>query len=70
MNTFASNPTAASTYARQMVDERVRDAEQRRAARAVRHERRAAARTARGARQRPATKHQPWWSIRFPHPAR
>jgi hypothetical protein len=62
MNTMISNPTAAQQFARQVIDERVRDAEQRRFARAARAERR--------------TEHNPhgpkvsmppvpWWSLRF-----
>jgi hypothetical protein len=65
MNILTSNPTAASQMARQLIDERVRDAEQRRFARA--------------ARSRPQDQDTPqpprriaalpWWTFRVARPA-
>jgi hypothetical protein len=66
MNTFTADPTAARAVARQIIDERVRDAEERRIARAVRAERRSAARAF---RQTPDPRPLPWWTFRFLRPA-
>ncbi len=71
MNTFVNNPTAASFVARQLIQERVQDAEHRAQVRAVR----AARRAARQAHQPhpvvpPASHDLPWWAFRFLFPAR
>jgi hypothetical protein len=66
MNTMTSNPIFAQQFARQVIDERVRDAEQRRFARSARAERRTEQ------SPRPATTTAPdlpWWSMRFLRPA-
>ena len=68
MNAFTSNPTAAQAVARYTIEERVRDAEQRRTARAIRDQRRAAARAARVYRHEPVSA-LPWWAFRFLRPA-
>jgi hypothetical protein len=66
MNILTSNPTAAQQVARQTIDDRVRDAEQRRLARAARAERR----TVYNPQGRPSpTPPLPWWSMRFLRPA-
>jgi hypothetical protein len=62
MNTMISNPTAAQQFARQVIDERVRDAEQRRFARAARAERRTE-HNPRGPKV--SLPPVPWWSLRF-----
>ena len=62
MNTMISNPTAAQQFARQVIDERVRDAEQRRFARAARAERRTVHNPH---APKPSTPPLPWWSLRF-----
>jgi hypothetical protein len=65
MNIMTSNPSAAQQMARQVIDQRVRDAEQRRFARAARGERRAGQEP-----QGPNTPTPfPWWSLRFLRPA-
>lgn len=65
MNILTSNPSAGQQVARQLIDERVRDAEQRRVARAARAERRADQKP-----QGPSTPTPfPWWSFRFLRPA-
>lgn len=68
MNSFTSNPAAAQAVARYTIDDRVRDAEQRRVARAIRDQRRSAARAARVYRQEPVST-LPWWAFRFLRPA-
>jgi hypothetical protein len=65
MNIMTSNPTVAQQFARQVIDDRVRDAEQRRLARASRtrhHDERTP--------QPPSTTGPvPWWTFRFLRPA-
>jgi hypothetical protein len=66
MNTLISNPDGARLVARQVIDQRVRDAEQRRFARAARAERRT--------QDNPHGTHTtapslPWWGLRFLRPA-
>jgi hypothetical protein len=64
MNTLTTNPSAAQSIARHTIADRVRQAEVRRVARAVRDERRTAARALRlQHNQHPL----PWWAFRFPH---
>jgi hypothetical protein len=65
MNTFSTNTTGTQQVARYLIDERVQAAEQRRMARLVRAERRAAARAARAV---PVEHHVPWAAFRFLHP--
>ena len=65
MNTFATNTTGTQQVARQMIDERVQAAEQRRLVREARAERRAAAREARAT---PVAHAVPWAAFRFLHP--
>jgi hypothetical protein len=65
MNIFATNTAGAQLVAQQMIDERVRAAEQRRQARMARAERRAAVRDSRGV---PAEHAVPWSAFRFLHP--
>ena len=65
MNTFATNTSAAQSVARQIIAERVRDAEERRIARTVRHDRRAA----RASRPRSTSHRLSGWALRFVHPA-
>jgi len=63
MNTLTMNPSAGA-IARQTIADRVREAEVRRVARAVRDERRTAA----GALRLQHHQHPlPWWAFRFPH---
>jgi hypothetical protein len=68
MNSFTSNPTAAQAVARHTIEQRVRDAEERRVARGIREQRRAAARAARVYRHEPVST-LPWWAFRFLRPA-
>jgi hypothetical protein len=65
MNTFASHTSGNQQIANQMIAERVQAAEQRRQARMVRAERRAAIRAARAV---PVDHHVPWMAFRFLHP--
>jgi len=65
MNTMISNPTGAQLVARQVIDERVRDAERRRFARAARAERR----TEDSPGTRTTAPSLPWWGLRFLRPA-
>jgi hypothetical protein len=65
VNTFTSNETGIRLVAGRMIDERVRDAEQRRLARQVRAERRAEARAARAV---PVAHAVPSAAFRFLHP--
>jgi hypothetical protein len=69
MNTFTNNPSAASFVARQLIQERVRDAERRAQVRAVRAARRAA-RQAHQSRPLPSTHDLSRWAFRFLFPAR
>ena len=66
MNSFTADPTVAQTVARQMIAERVHDAEQRRVARAIRADRRAARRSP---LRLPADQKLPWWVFRVLRPA-
>jgi len=66
MNILTSNPTAAQLVARQTINDRVRDAEQRRVARAVRIQRRTE-QDPQGPNTTAPT--LPWWSFRFLRPA-
>jgi hypothetical protein len=68
MNSLTCNPSAAQSVARYTINERVRDAEERRVARAIRDQRRAAARAARAYRHEPVNT-LPWWAFRFLRPA-
>jgi hypothetical protein len=73
MNSLTSNPYAANAVARQLIRERVQDAERHAQVRAVRASRRAARRAARYADTPlvPQSSHdQPWWTLRFLSPAR
>ena len=65
MNIMTSNPAFAQQMARQMIDERVRDAEQRRVARAARN-RHEQTRTPRPPNSLASL---PWWSFRSLRPA-
>jgi len=65
VNTFTTNDTGTRIVARRMIDDRVRDAEQRRLARRVRAERRAEARAARAV---PVPHAVPSAAFRFLHP--
>jgi hypothetical protein len=65
MNTLTTNPDAARIIARHTIDERVRNAEERRTVRAARAGRRSAARD-----RLPAGEHLPArWTLHFLHPA-
>ena len=66
MNSFTADPTVAQTVARQMIAERVHDAEQRRIARAIRADRRAARRSP---VRVPADQNVPSWVFRLLRPA-
>jgi hypothetical protein len=66
MNSFTADPAVAQTVARQMIHERVHDAEQRRVARAIRADRRAARRSP---LRLPTDQHFPWWVFRGLRPA-
>jgi len=66
MNTFTTDHTAAQTIARQMIAERVRDAEERRIARSVRDQRRA---DARASRRQPGARSLSGWAFRLVRPA-
>src|SRR4051812_50148988 len=57
MNSFTADPAVAQTVARQMIHERVHDAEQRRGAPAIRADRRGARRLPFGL---PTDQHIPW----------
>jgi hypothetical protein len=71
MNSFTANPTAASSVAHQLIQERVQDAEHRRQVRAVRAARRAARQAHQSHPVAPPTTHDlPWWTFRFLFPAR
>ena len=65
MNILTSNPTAAQQMAREVIDQRVRDAEQRRFARTLRipHEPKPTPRPPNSLAS------LPWWSFRFLRPA-
>ena len=66
MNSFASNPSAASMMARQLIDERVRDAQDRAQARAVCHEKRHARRQRRLSASPPRYQFDlPFWVFRY-----
>ena len=66
MNTLISNTTGAQLVARQLIDQRVRDAEQRRFARAARAERRSDDHQHGPSTTAPSL---PWWGMRFLRPA-
>jgi hypothetical protein len=66
MNSFTADPAVAQTVARQMIDERVHAAQQRRIARGVRADRRAARRSP---LRLPVDQHLPWWVFRALRPA-
>lgn len=75
MNTFTTNPSAAGAVARQLIQDRVRDAERRAQVRAVRLARRAERHAASPYTPRPATtppqtRDLPWWAVRFLMPVR
>jgi hypothetical protein len=76
MNSFTSNLSTAQMMAEQTIQDRVRDAEQRALAHAVRAERRAEQRAAQAAVREPRKlsarrpPRQPWWAFRFLHPVR
>lgn len=66
MNSFASNPSAASMMARQMIDERVRHAQDRAEARAIRQEKRSARRSRRLSASPPRFQFdRPLWAFRY-----
>ena len=67
MNTLTANPDAARTVAHQLINERVRDAEERRTARAARDQLRTSARRLR--QQRTSAHGVSRWSLRFLRPA-
>jgi hypothetical protein len=70
MNTLTNNPAAASFVARQLIQERVQDAQQRSQARAVRADRRAARQAHQTRPVVPPSAHDlPWWTLRFLFPA-
>lgn len=69
MNTFINSPAVARAFTRQIIAERVRDAEERQAARDIRRERRAAARAARASQPQPNAPWLPGTPVRFPRPA-
>jgi hypothetical protein len=70
MNSITSNPSAAMTMAQQMIDERVRSAQQRAQGNAVRAQQRAARRARRLTAAPPKYQHAlPWWAFRFVRPA-
>lgn len=69
MNSLTINPYAATT-ARQLIQERVQDAERRAQVRALRADRRAARQVAGHAVLPPETRNLPWWTFRFLAPAR
>jgi hypothetical protein len=65
MNVITANPTASQQMARQLINDRVRDAEQRRFARAARTRHQD-----NNTLQPPnPTRALPWWSFRFLRPA-
>jgi hypothetical protein len=71
MNSLTSNLSAADTVARQMIQERVQDAERRAQVRAVRADRRAARQASQSSSVAPPATHDlPWWAFRFLFPAR
>lgn len=66
MNSFASNPSAASMMAHQIIDERVRDAQDRAQARAVRQEERHVRRRRRLTASPPRYQFDlPFWVFRY-----
>jgi len=69
MNSLTSNPYAA-TAARQLIQERVHDAERRAQVRALRADRRAARQMPGRQVRPPETRDLPWWTFRFLAPAR
>lgn len=72
MNSITANPSAADFIARQLIQERVQDAERRSQVRALRTARRAARQATGPVRvvTPPATHTLPWWAFRFLFPAR
>jgi hypothetical protein len=71
MNSLTMNPTAAGAVARQLISERVQDAERRAQVRAVRADRRAARQASGTHLVTPPAKHDlPWWAFRNLFPAR
>jgi hypothetical protein len=71
MNSLTSNPSAADTVARQLIQERVQDAERRAQVRAVRAARRAARHVTHPRPVAPPTTHDlPWWTLRYLFPVR
>jgi hypothetical protein len=66
MNSFTN-----TTVARQMIQERVQDAERRAQVRAIRADRRAARQASQSRPvSPPQTRELPWWAFRFMFPAR
>jgi hypothetical protein len=71
MNSLTSNPYAAGNVARQLIQDRVQDAERRAQVRALRADRRAARQVSgRPVVTPPETRDLPWWTFRFLTPAR
>jgi hypothetical protein len=63
MNILTANPSFGTTVARQLIAERVADADARRAAYAARAARRTSAQT-----PSPTEHPMSWWAVRFLHP--
>lgn len=71
MNSFTHNPSAAGYVARQLIQERVSDAERRAQVRTIRADRRAARQaTHTNPVMPPQTRELPWWAFRFLSPVR
>ena len=66
MNSFSNDPSGARLVAQYTIEQRVRDAEQRRLARSARARRPAQEPVA---EPKPSTHHIPWWVFRYLHPA-
>lgn len=70
MNSYTHNLMAADAVARQLIQERVHDAERRARVRAVRADRRAARQASGSVVRPPETRDLPWWTFRFLSPVR
>ena len=71
MNSLTSNPYAAGNVARQLIQDRVQDAERRTLVRALRADRRSAREVSGHPVVRPPeVRALPWWTLRFLTPAR
>jgi hypothetical protein len=69
MSTFVASPDLARTIARQRIDERVAQAEDRSRARAALSYTRARRETARLSARPTRHRQLPWWAFRFARPA-